>query len=257
MRSLLVLALLPLAASTPLGTSQEKKDQPKPIPKIIVFMPLAVVPGSTATITARGLVLDQATEVKIEGVEGAMVRIKSKGKAQMPKDTEPAVVGDTQMELEVKLSPDTPEGKVTLIAVTPAGSTEPHALLVVPKEKLVLEKEPNGGFAQAQPVEAGQVVQGSIAQPKDVDVFKIRGAKGEKWTFEVVAARYGSFLDATLSLYTESGRLIVTRDDDPGTRDATLAVTLPADGIYCLSLVDAHDQGGPSHVYLLHVRREP
>jgi hypothetical protein len=249
MRSLLALALLSFA--------QEKKDAPKPIPRIIVFMPLAIVPGATSTVTARGLVLDQASEVKIEGIEGAAVKIKSKGKAAVPKDTDPTVVGDTQMELEVKLPAEAPEGKVTLAAVTPAGSTEPHALLVIPKEKLVPEKEPNGGFAQAQPVEAGQIVQGSISQPKDVDVFKIRGVKGEKWTFEIIAARQGSFLDATLSLYAEGGRLVATRDDDPGSRDATLTVTLAADGVYYLSLIDAHDQGGPSHVYLLHVRREP
>ncbi len=252
MRSVAAFLLIP-----GLVLAQEKKETPKPVPKIILFMPLGVVPGVASTVTARGSVLDQASEFRIEGVEGATVKIKSKGKAAMPKEAEPAAVGDTQAELEIKLPAEAPEGKVSVIAVTPAGSTEPHPLVVTPKEKLVLEKEPNGGFTQAQPLEEGKVIAGVVSQPRDVDVFKVKGSKGETWVFEVVAARLGSFLDPTLTLYAESGRQVATRDDDPGSRDATLKVTLPVDGVYYLSLIDAHDTGDAMHVYHLHARREP
>jgi len=245
--ALLLLALL----------AQDKKDAPKPVPKILVFMPLGIVPGAATVVTARGSVLDQATEVKIEGVDGATVKIKSKGKAAMPKEAEPAAVGDTQAELEILIPAEASVERVTLTVVTPAGTTEPRALFLVPKEKFLAEKEPNGGFSQAQPVEADRTIVGSISQPRDVDVFKVKGAKGEAWTFEVVAARQGSFLDPTLALYSESGQLIATRDDDPGSRDATIQVTLPADGVYYLSLIDAHDGGDAMHVYLLQVRRGP
>jgi hypothetical protein len=251
MRSLTAILLLP-----GLALAQEKKEAPKPVPKIILFMPLGVVPGEASTLTARGLMLDQATEFKVEGLEGATVKIRSKGKAPMPKEAEPASVGDTQAELEVTLPAGAPEGRVNLIAVTPAGSTGPHPLVVTPKEKLVLEKEPNGGFAQAQPLEEGRVIAGVVSQPRDVDVFKVKGAKGETWVFEVLAARLGSFLDPVLTLYSESGRQLATRDDDPGSRDATLKVKLPADGVYFLSLIDAHDSGDAMHVYHLHARRE-
>jgi hypothetical protein len=252
MRSLTALLLV-----AGLAAAQEKKEAPKPVPKIILFMPLGVVPGVASTLTARGLVLDQATEFRIQGLEGATVKIKSKGKAAMPKEAEPAVVGDTQAELEITLPAGAPEGRVNLVAVTPAGTTEPHPLVVTPKDKLVLEKEPNGGFAQAQPLEEGMVIAGSVSQPRDVDVFKVKGAKGETWVFEVVAARLGSTLDPILTLYSESGRQLATRDDDPGSRDATLKVTLPADGLYYLSLIDAHDGGDAMHVYHLHARRAP
>lgn len=248
-RSLIALLLLAFA--------QEKKDAPKPVPKILLFMPLGVVPGATTVVTARGSVLDQATEVKIEGVEGATLKIKSKGKAAMPKEAEAAAVGDTQAELEITIPADAAAEKVSVSAVTPAGTTEPRALLLIPKEKFVPEKEPNGGFSQAQPVEADRIVQGSIGQPRDVDVFKVKAAKGERWTFEVVAARQGSFLDPTLSLYSESGQLLATRDDDPGSRDATIEFTAPSDGTYYLSLIDAHDGGDAMHVYQLHLKRGP
>jgi hypothetical protein len=251
-RSLAALVLLALSA-----TAQEKKEAPKPVPKLLVFMPLGIVPGTTSTVTARGLVLDQATEFKLEGAPGSSLKVKSKGKAAMPKDSEPAMVGDTQAELEITIPGEATAEKVLLTAVTPAGTTDPHPLLLIPKEKFVAEKEPNGGFSQAQPVEPDQVVQGSIAQPRDVDVFRVKGKKGEVWTFEVVAARLGSFLDPILTVYSESGHILATKDDDPGSRDATIKMALPADGVYFLSLVDAHDGGDAMHVYLLQVRRAP
>jgi len=251
MRSLAALFL-----AGPLAAAQEKKEPPKPVPRIILFMPLGVVPGAASTLTARGLVLDQATEFRIEGAPGASVKIKSKGKAALPKEAEPAAVGDTQAELEITLPAETPEGRVGVLAVTPAGTTESHPLVVTSRERLVLEKEPNGGFAQAQALEAGHVIQGAVSQPRDVDVFKVKGQKGERWVFEVVAARLGSSLDAVLTLYSEEGRQLATRDDDPDSRDATLKVTLPADGLYYLSLIDAHDGGDAMHVYHLHARRE-
>ena len=39
-------------------------------------------------------------------------------------------------------------------------------------------------------------------------------------------------------------------------RDPLLRLKLPADGVYTVTLMDAHNQGGPTHPYLLHVRRE-
>ena len=36
--------------------------------------------------------------------------------------------------------------------------------------------------------------------------------------------------------------------------DSRLEVTLPRDGPYYVSVIDAHDQGGPAHVYRLIVR---
>jgi hypothetical protein len=250
MRSFLGLVLV-----SGLAWAQEKKEAPKPVPRIILFMPLGVVPGVPRAVTARGVGLDQATEFRVEGLPRATLKVKSKGKAPVPKDVEPDRVGDTQAELEISVPAGTPEGRLAVTAQTPAGPTESHSLLVTAPDRLVPEKEPNGGFAQAQPLEAGTVIEGAVSQPRDVDVFKVKGMKGETWIFEVLAARLGSSLDPVLTLYTEGGRQLATRDDDPGSRDATLQVTLPADGVYYLSLIDALDQGDAMHVYHLIARR--
>src|SRR6185295_13334554 len=107
------------------GMQDDKKPPPDPKPRIAMMLPLAVNPGATSKVTLRGLNLDQATEVKFaEPIEGASIAIKGKGKAELPKETDPAVYGDTKVDVEIKL----PAGveKVSLIAVNPAGATTPH-----------------------------------------------------------------------------------------------------------------------------------
>ncbi len=235
----------------------DKKAPPDPKPRIAMALPLSVTPGATAKVTLRGLNLDQATEVKLaEPVEGATIVIKSKGKAELPKETDPAVYGDTKVDVEITL-PERPLEKLPLVALNAAGQTVPYELLVLPKDKLVGEKEPNGGFATAQPLEAGQVVQGGISQAMDVDVFRVAGRKGETWVFEVEAQRRGSILDAMLTVHDKTGQTVATLDDAKATRDPSLRVTLPADGPYFVTVLDAHNAGGSTHVYLLRVAREP
>ncbi len=251
------LVLLLAAASTTLGTGQEdKKAPPDPKPRISMALPLAVSPCETTKVTLRGLNLDQATEVKFaEPIEGASIAIKSKGKAEIPKETDPALYGDTKVDLEIQL-PAAAE-KVSLIAVNAAGQTAPHELAVLAKDKIVLEKEPNGGFATAQPIEAGKVVMGAVSQSMDVDVFRIAGHRGETWVFELEAQRRGSTLDGMLTLYGKDGTTIATVDDGKASRDPSLRVTLPSDGPFFVAIMDAHNSGGSTHAYLLRVTRDP
>ena len=242
-RLLLALALV---------AAQDKKAPPDPKPLISMAIPLAVAPGATSKLVLRGLNLDQATEVRFaEPIEGATVVVKSKGKAELPKETDPAVYGDTKVDLEIKLPGEI--AKASLVVVNGAGTTTPYELAVV---KAVPEKEPNGAFATAQPVESGQTVQGAVSGALDVDVYRIDGKKGETWTFDVEAQRRGSVLDPMLTVHTSAGQILTVSDDTASSRDAAIKVVLPADGAYTVTLMDAHNGGGAMHVYLLRARRE-
>jgi hypothetical protein len=248
--SRIALALVCLLAA------QDDKKAPDPRPRISMALPLAVSPGSASKVTLRGLNLDQATEVKFaEPVEGASITVKSKGKAEVPKETDPAVYGDTKVELEVTLPSEFAADKAVLVAVHPKGEAR-YELKVLPKDRLVPEKEPNGGFATAQAVEAGQTIQGSIGQAMDVDVFKFSGKKGETWILDVEAQRRGSVLDALLTVHDAAGHIVATADDSESSRDPVIRVTLAKDGTYLVTLIDAHNAGGATHLYLLHVRRD-
>jgi hypothetical protein len=71
---------------------------------------------------------------------------------------------------------------------------------------------------------------------------------------EVKAARLGSALDSTLTLYDETGRIIASNDDEENSVDSILRVRLPKDGRYLLTLIDANDKGSIAHPYLLSIR---
>ena len=66
--------------------------------------------------------------------------------------------------------------------------------------------------------------------------------------------RHGTALDSILTLYDAAGRELASNDDIEASVDSRLEVTLPRDGPYYVSVIDAHDQGGPAHVYRLVVR---
>ncbi len=125
--------------------------------------------------------------------------------------------------------------------------------MVVAKDRLVASREPNGGFHDAQPIEPGQVIEGLIDPARNVDVFRLELTAGRRLVAEVLAARYGSALDPLLSLYDSRGRLLASNDDSVGT-DPRLEFTIGQSGAYFLVLLDALDQGGPTHPYQLVTR---
>jgi hypothetical protein len=247
-----ILLLLPLCAAT----AQDKKPpEKKEAPTVRLALPLGLPVAKATRIVLRGQKLDAATEVRFPDVK-ATVKILAKGKATVPAMQDVKVIGDTQIELEVTLPAETPEGTVAVVVVTPEGESAPHKLLVEKTIPVVAEKEPNNGFKQAQPIALPQMVDGAISQAQDVDVFRFDGKAGQKIVIEVLAARYGSALDSILSLHDADGRLLGTNDDIAGSVDSRLEITLPKDGSYFASVIDAHDSGGPAHVYRFVLRSE-
>jgi hypothetical protein len=229
--------------------AQDKKDDQKDKPAVKLAVPLAAAAGATTKVTLRGARLDEASDVRCKN-DDAQIKLVKKGKAAVPNMLDAAAIGDTQVEIELTLPNEIDSGELPLIVNTPAGETS-FVLPVFAKDTLIDEKEPNDGFAQAQPVAAGKVLLGAVEKPRDVDVFRIELAAGEKLVAEVHAVRQGSPLDSILTLYDERGGIVATRDDHGGARDSRLEISAPFQGSYFLSLVDAHDLGSTLHVYRL------
>ncbi len=236
------------------AVAQDKKDDKSTKPAVKLAVPLAVVAGSTTKVTIRGVRLDEASEVKAASDKAAsdkaQIKLISKGKATLPNMTDAAAVGETQVEIELTLSEEMTAADLTLVVVTSAGEAS-LVLPVVPKETLFEDKEANDGFARAQPITAGKVLLGAIEKPKDVDVFRIDLAAGQKLVAEIHAARQGSPLDSIVTLFDSRRQIVATNDDQGGARDSRIEVSVAAPGTYFLSLIDAHDLGSPLHVYRL------
>lgn len=229
-----------------------KKAAPKELPRVIVSTPLGIAPGVPTRLVLRGLRLDQATEVRCQEPR-ATAKLLKKSKVGVPNPQDLARVGDTQVEAEVTLPPDYPNRTVTVSVLTPAGESPAHALRI-DRGPIVAEKEPNNGFRQAQPLQLPQEVEGRIEQGKDVDLYRFDGTAGQRIAMEIFAARFGSALDARLTVYDAEGRILASCDDVAGSADPRLEVTLPRSGVYYVGVIDANDQNGPAHVYRLSVR---
>lgn len=233
-----------------LGLAQETKSEKQPI--ILCAAPLAVVPGKESQLALRGAFLDEITAVKV-APNDIKVEIVAKGKTAVPQNYEAKRVGDTQAEIKFTLPPETALGKLSLIAVSASGESAAYEIVVARPDDVIDEKEPNDSFKSAQNIPLGKSIIGVIGDARNVDVFRIEVAAGQKLIVETIAARAGSLLDPTLTLYDSKGRIVAANDDHAGTRDSRIEATLSQPGAYFVTVQDANDAGGPHFAYLLKI----
>ena len=123
------------------------------------------------------------------------------------------------------------------------------------------EKEDNNSNDDADAVKTGTVINGRINAAGDIDVFKIKAKKGEKLVFDVGARKYGSPLDACISLTNSDGKLLFNKDDadEPNIglnthkADPYTIYTVPEDGTYFLTVRDIQNHGGDAYSYRLRI----
>src|SRR5205085_6741231 len=89
---------------------------------------------------------------------------------------------------------------------------------------------------------------GRIEAENDVDCYRFKGAKGQAYTFEVFARRYGSSLDSFIQVLDAKGTSLASNDDAVG-KDSRLDWTCPADGEYALQVSDLNSRGGEAYFY--------
>jgi hypothetical protein len=180
------------------------------------------------------------------------VRLKDKGTVAVPKGAEAAHVGDVSIDVELNVPADMPDGDMPLVLTSPAGRSAVVLLLVKRAASIVDVKNPHNGFRDAQPIELGKWMRGTVESPGDVHVYRLTGKSGQTIVAEVLARRRCSLLDSLLVLYDERGNVLAENDDFNGA-DSLLRFPLPADGTYFLSLTDADDRGNAGFPYLLSV----
>ncbi len=219
------------------------KDQP--VARYTI--PLALPASPKAKIALRGAKLDTATEVKADA--GAL-KITRKGKVAAPNNYPAEKIGDSEVEVEIELPADFKGEAVKFTVVTPGGTSEP---LTVPLGKgATVEKEPNEGFDKAQELTLPATVDGTISRERDTDVFKVVGKQGQK--VRIAASSHGSPADLLFSVYDASRQLLLTVDDLGGKPDPSAELTLPADGVFYVSVLEAHDLGGTGFAYRLTIK---
>lgn len=113
-----------------------------------------------------------------------------------------------------------------------------------------LEKEPNNATNEATAVKVPGVFNGRIEKEKDEDFFKFTVEKGQRLIFEVWASRFGSPLDAVMTLMGTNGA-VLQRNDDAAAADAKIDQTFAEAGEYLVSVRDLLDRGSDRFGYRL------
>ncbi len=241
------------AALIPLRAAEDKKAAKEP-PRIISIFPFGVVAGVTNQVRIVGAGLTNATEATVPGSEpNVQANIKSRGRAVVPDKGDAKKLGDTQVEVELFIPSNFSTAELAIVVRTPEGDTAKQLVRVLQREALLEEKEPNPGFRKANEIKMPRTIRGSVDPASDVDVFQFNAKAGRKVRLETFSTRYGSSLDSILTVHDSRGHVLANSDDTKEGRDALIHFTPPADGVYFVSLIDAHDRGGATYGYILTV----
>ena len=145
------------------------------------------------------------------------------------------------------------------VSVTRDGLTAPSVPFALGEEPEVFADETATRPGPGQSVSLPVVVNGRIRVAGERHTFAFAGTTGQVVRMEVKARRLGSPLDSHLIVSNNRGVRLGENDDvkDKGQgllthqADSELTVTLPADGMYTVTLYDTQGKGGDDYAYRL------
>ena len=192
---------------------EEREEKKEPAPKVLYAVPLVAKPGASQKLALRGKNLGAVKEVRVAGAAGATIQVLGAKPVAVPNNYPADRVGDSEVEVELDLPKDAKTGAVKLTAVGSGGESNAYELLVRDDLPVTDETEPNEGFNQARALTLPAAVEGTIKSERDVDVYRIDGKKGDKVRIAVQAARFGSPVDAIITVH-DSRRAVLEMVDD-------------------------------------------
>jgi Bacterial pre-peptidase C-terminal domain len=98
------------------------------------------------------------------------------------------------------------------------------------------------------------VINGRISKENETDTYRFKCPAAGPVVLEVGASRFGSRLDALLTLMDDKGAVIARNDDAPGSgADARLEFAAEKDKVYRVSVRDLVGRGGDDYAYRLSI----
>ena len=155
--------------------------------------------------------------------------------------------------LALGIAANAPLGRQDIRARTAAGTSNPLSFEASDLPDFS-EAEPNNTREQATTVSVPAALNAQIGAAKDIDFFKFKSERDQRLAVEVFARRFGSPLDALLTLMDASGNVLQQNDDDSGGPDARIETDFKASQEYVISLRDLTQRGGPDFGYRLLIR---
>ena len=239
--------------------AQEKNEKKDPAPKVLYAVPLVAKPGMSQRLALRGKNLAAVKEVKVAGAAGASVKVLGAKAVAVPNNYPADRVGDSEVEVELDLPKDAKTGRgeahgrgdwrgIERVRTPPAGRDWPS-----PTRRSRTTDSRSREPWPCQPPLKGRSRASAMWTSTSID-----GKKGDKVRIAVLASRFGSPVDAIITVHDSMRAVLDVVDDIAGAAhsDPELVLTLPGDGMYYISVIDAHDLGGANFGYRLVVRKE-
>ena len=140
-------------------------------------------------------------------------------------------------------------GRVDVRATTPWGVSNALPFEITDVAP-VLEAEPNDAAEKATVVALPADVSGRVERGDDEDFYRFTVAQKQTVNLEVVARRFGSPIDALLTLRNAKDGAVIETNDDAAGADARITRELDP-GDYVASVRDLTFAGGPDYAYRL------
>jgi hypothetical protein len=162
---------------------------------------------------------------------------------------------DESAPIHLQLDGAAPLGSVDLRGHAALGFSNPRPFAVGRISEMT-EQEPNDTAETANAVTPPVAINGRIQKEKDADVFKFKAAKGERFIFDLVAASFGSPLDALLVLRDTNNAVLQLNNGAAGA-DTRIDYTFDHEGEFLVSVRDLLDRGGEDFGYRLLIQPPP
>ncbi len=209
-------------------------------PRLASVFPQGAEPGSALTVEVLGQHLDRLEAVGFlqPGIRGTVLS-----------------TSHTRVSLALEVDSSAGLGPHYFRAFGPRGASN-VMLFRVGDQPHRLEAEPNGALGRAQAVHPPTTLNGRIDRADDIDIFRFRAEAGDRWIFDLKAARNGSGLDASMILLGSDGAKL-QHSEDRFIWDPFFSHRFEAGGAYYLALQPTRGRARPTFGYQLDIRRAP
>jgi len=251
-----ILGLICFAAC---ATGVLAQPQGLPSPRMTNVFPAGAKAGATVEVAVTGSDLDEPQKLLFShpGLRGEYLPPPPPDPKKMPsQDQRDKAASKGPHNFKVTVAKDVPPGLHDVRVASRWGVSNPRAFIVGSRPE-VNEKEPNNDVPEAQRVDVGTTIHGTISANTDVDYTIFTAKKGQRIVLQAHASLVDGKARPLMEVYDGTGRkLAQNRNYD--VNDAVTDVMIPVDGDYIVRLSEfAYAGGSADHIYRLTISTDP
>jgi Bacterial pre-peptidase C-terminal domain len=246
------LALLALADSAP----AQQQGSNLPAPRLFTVNPPGGKIGSTVEVAFTGTDLEEPDQLIFShpGIKADPI-IPPEPKPDPKKPPMPNAKPNVT-KFKVTIASSVPVGFHDVRLVNKWGVSNPRTFAVGDLDE-VLEVEPNNDVPQAQKVALNTTINGSMANPTDVDYYVFPAKKGQRVIISCLASSIDSRFHPGLQLFDSRNKLLA-ENRNYHDHDALIDWTVQEDGDHYVRLFEfTHTLGTPEYFYRLSISTGP